>query len=223
MHHSIFRHARVPVAIIAATAVVGLGSALAPAVASAHVSANAPGLSQGGYGVITFRVPNESDTNAATTEVSVTLPNLKSARTEPMPGWKAVVAKDATTEEATSVTWTAVPGSPGIAVGEFGQFVINGGPLPKQESVKFPAVQKYSDGETVDWNQPPNADGSEPDHPAPEIELAAAKEGDGDDDAVAAPASSDSSDTTARWLGGVGIAVGVLGVAAAGIAIRRKS
>ncbi|MBJ7288512.1 YcnI family protein [Williamsia sp.] len=221
MHNSVFRHARIPVAIVAAAGVVALGSALAPAVASAHVSANAPGLAQGGYGVITFRVPNESDTNAATTEVTVTLPNLKSARTEPMPGWRAVVSKDATTEEATSVTWTATPGSPGIAVGEFGQFVLSAGPLPKEETVKFPAVQKYSDGETVDWNQPPNADGSEADHPAPEIELAAATD-DEDGDSTATTASSDTSDTTARWLGGAGLVVGVLGIAAAGVAIRRK-
>lgn len=221
MHSSLFRHARIPVAVVAAAGVVALGSALAPAVASAHVSANAPGLAQGGYGVITFRVPNESDTNAATTAVTVTLPNLKSARTEPMAGWRAVVTKDATTEEATSVTWTATPGSPGIAVGEFGQFVLSAGPLPKEKSVKFPAVQKYSDGETVDWNQPPNADGSEPDHPAPEIELAASTGGDGD--STATTASPDTSDTTARWLGGAGLAVGVLGIAAAGVAIRRKS
>ncbi len=221
MHTKVFRHARIPVAVLAAIGIVCVGSALAPAVASAHVSASAPGLTQGGYGVITFRVPNESDANAATTEVTVTLPRLKSARTEPMPGWRAVVTKDATTEEATSVTWTAAPGSPGIAVGEFGQFVLSAGPLPKQETVTFPAVQKYSDGETVDWNQPPNADGSEPDHPAPEVALATAT-GDGDGASSTTTPSADTSDTTARWLGVAGLVVGVLGVAAAGVAIRRK-
>src|SRR6476620_2178393 len=94
-------------ALITATATGG-AILLAGGIASAHVSGVAPGATQGGYSVLTFRVPTESDT-ASTTKVTVALPDLKSARTEPMPGWTAVVEKDPTSLVAKSVTWTADP------------------------------------------------------------------------------------------------------------------
>ncbi|MVU79799.1 DUF1775 domain-containing protein [Nocardia sp. ET3-3] len=181
-------------------------------VASAHVAVDAPGASQGGYTVATFRVPDESDA-ASTTKVSVALPNLKSARTEAMAGWTSSVEKNAQ-GDIVSVTWTANPGNPGVAPGQFQRFAVSVGPLPKQEKVSFNATQTYSDGKVVEWNQPMNADGSEPEHPAPELTLA--KSNGGDDDApAAADAKSDKggTDNTARWLGGVGLALGALGAA----------
>ena len=66
---------------------------LGAGVASAHVGVSAPGAEQGGYTVLTFKVPTESET-AGTTKLTVTLPDLKSARTEPMPGWTSQVVKD---------------------------------------------------------------------------------------------------------------------------------
>ena len=65
----------------AAAAVVGVASLTGAGVASAHVTANAPTVTHGGYGVVTFVVPNESDA-AATTALRVTLPGLTSARPE---------------------------------------------------------------------------------------------------------------------------------------------
>ncbi|WP_407815786.1 DUF1775 domain-containing protein, partial [Staphylococcus aureus] len=73
---------------------------------------------------------------------------------------------------AKSVTWTADPGV-GIAPGQFQQFVLSAGPLPEQEEVEFKAVQTYSDGNVVNWDQEELADGSEPDKPAPTLTLAA--------------------------------------------------
>lgn len=192
------------------------GSALllATGVASAHVSVAAPGAEQGGYSVLTFRVPTESDT-AGTTALTVQLPSLKSARTEPMPGWTSTVQKDPS-GVATAVTWTADPGV-SVGPGQFQQFVLSAGPLPEQDEVEFPATQTYSDGNVVQWDQKPNADGSEPDKPAPSLTLAA---GSGDDHAHAAvdtSAGSDenthTTDTTARWLGGIGLVLGALGAA----------
>ncbi|GAA1879286.1 MAG: YcnI family protein [Williamsia herbipolensis] len=200
-------------AVAATAATVGLAGLVAPGVASAHVTANGPGLVQGGYGVITFNVPNETADGATTTKVSVTLPNLKSARPEAVPGWQATVAKNGD-DEITGVTWQVQPGTAGIAAGGFQRFALSAGPLPEKDTVSMPAVQTYSDGEVVDWDQPMNADGSEPDHPAPELTLAAESSTD---------TSSDASDTTARWLGGVGLAIGVVGVATAVVALRRKS
>ncbi|MFX0573385.1 YcnI family protein [Nocardia nepalensis] len=188
---------------------------LAGGTASAHVSADAPGATQGKYAVITFKVPTESET-ANTTELTITLPNLKSARTEPIPGWSSKVDRN-DKAEATTVTWTADPGAPGVRPGQFQRFVLSVGPLPTQAEISFPATQTYSDGKVVKWDQPMGADGSEPEHPAPMLTLAAAKGGDGADDhhvdTESAAEKSNDTDDTARWLGGIGLALGLLGVA----------
>ncbi|MFD4369586.1 YcnI family protein [Rhodococcus sp. NPDC058521] len=199
----------------------GCAMLLTAGVASAHVTVVAPDAEQGGYSVLTFRVPTESET-ASTTKVSVQLPGLKSARTEPLPGWTSVVDKDPESQLATSVTWTADPGV-GVAPGQFQQFVLSAGPLPEEEEVSFAAAQTYSDGEVVNWDQKPADDGSEPEKPAPSLTLAAASEdghGHGDHSAgssgasESSEASDDSStDDTARWLGGIGLVLGALGAA----------
>lgn len=185
---------------------------LAGGIASAHVSVVAPGATQGGYSVLTFRVPTESDT-ASTTKVSVALPDLKSARTEPLPGWTSVVEKDPTSKAATSVTWTADPGV-GVAPGQFQQFVLSAGPLPTQDEVAFKAVQTYSDGNVVNWDQEALADGSEPDKPAPTLTLAASTgDAHGTNTTDDASAAESTNDNTARWLGGAGLVLGALGAA----------
>lgn len=217
MNTTIIRRTRVIGAIAAGAVAVGASCLLGAGAADAHVTATANGLKQGGYGVITLNVPNESDTNAATTELIVTIPHLKSAMPQPKPGWNVAVQKDPQTDEVTSITWTAAPGTPGIPAAQFDQFQFAGGPLPTAPSVSLPATQKYSDGETVDWNQPTPQDGSEPEHPAPTIKLGAKSTGGHDEDSseTASDDHGDSRDDTARWLGGAGILVGALGLGAA--------
>ncbi|MGV9712499.1 DUF1775 domain-containing protein [Gordonia sp. NPDC003424] len=214
----------------ASTLVVATASLVGAGGASAHVSANAPSLTQGGYGVVTLVVPNESDT-AATTALTVTLPALKSARPEAMTGWKSVVVKNPSTDEATAVTWTALPGAPGVPVGEFAQFRISGGPFPNQENVSLPTVQTYADGEKVDWSQPMGSDGTEPEHPVPTLTLPA---GSGESDHHGAAAStttseasatqddSSSNDSAARWLGGIGLLIGAVGAVVSIAALTRS-
>ena len=206
-------------ALFAVAAIGGAGTTLGAGAAGAHVSANAPTLTQGGYGVVTLVVPNESDT-AATTAVTVTLPRLKSARPEVITGWKTEVTKDPKTEETTSITWTALPGTQGVPVGQFGQFRLSGGPFPEQDTVELPAVQTYADGEKVNWNQPTPENGDEPEHPAPSLTLPEST-GDGGHGAPSAAKEDGTSDTTARWLGGAGLVVGVAGVAFGLLAGRR--
>ncbi len=196
---------------------------LAAGIASAHVTVDAPGATQGGYTVLTFKVPTESDA-ASTTKLTIALPGFKSARTEPLAGWTSTIDKDANLQ-ATSVTWTADPGV-GVGPGQFQRFVLSVGPLPKEDELSFTAAQTYSDGKVVNWDQPMGADGAEPEHPAPEITLAA-DDGAGDDHHVAAGTSAASdtktSDTTARWLGGIGLALGALGTALGlGSIVRRR-
>ncbi|MFX1760142.1 Uncharacterized protein conserved in bacteria [Rhodococcus gordoniae] len=208
------RRALVGATTTAALMVVGAG------IASAHVTVVAPGAEQGGYSVLTFRVPTESET-AGTTAVTVELPGLRSARTEPLPGWTATVEKDPESQLATSVTWTAGPDVQ-VGPGQFQQFVLSAGPLPEEDEVAFPAIQTYSDGEVVTWDEIATGD-AEPERPAPTLTLAASS-GDGhgggsgdthatDTGQTAGAAETGSTDSTARWLGGIGLVLGALGAA----------
>ena len=204
-------------ALVGATATAALMVAGA-GVAAAHVTVVAPGAEQGGYSVLTFRVPTESET-AGTTAVRVELPGLRSARTEPLPGWTATVEKDPESQLATAVTWTAEPNVQ-VGPGQFQQFVLSAGPLPEEDEIAFPAIQTYSDGEVVAWDTPATGD-AEPERPAPSLTLAASSgdaHGAGDthtaDSEQAGTASEASAtDSTARWLGGIGLVLGALGAA----------
>ena len=71
---------------------VGVMTALAASVgvAAAHVTVSSPDAAPGGYGKITFRVPNESDT-ASTVSVRIQIPAqaaMASLSTQPVPGWE---------------------------------------------------------------------------------------------------------------------------------------
>ena len=79
-------------ATLRATTVLALTTAavvLGAGPASAHVTAQPGEAAQGGYTVVTFRVPDESDT-AGTVELEVRLPAdhpITSVRTTPGSGW----------------------------------------------------------------------------------------------------------------------------------------
>jgi uncharacterized protein YcnI len=69
---------------------IGLATGAASAAAHVHVDDPAPGATS----VLTFQVPGESETGTLTTQLSVQLPNVASARTEVMPGWTASLERD---------------------------------------------------------------------------------------------------------------------------------
>ncbi|WP_024801335.1 YcnI family protein [Nocardia sp. BMG51109] len=220
------------IAISRALGTVGAAAGLAllgTGTAAAHVTADAPGAEQGGSAVVTFKVPTESET-AGTTGLRIQLPGLSSARTEPMPGWTSKVEKN-DKNQVVAVTWTAQPGNPGVAPDQFQRFVLSVSPLPDQDTVTMPATQTYSDGSVVEWNQPMGPDGSEPEHPAPQLTLAAGGGGHHHGTAAANSGAADSgaaqqeSDGTARWLGGIGLALGAVGalLGLAGLARGRRS
>ncbi|SHK78945.1 Uncharacterized protein YcnI [Pseudonocardia thermophila] len=216
----------------AATAVL-----VTAAPAFAHVTAQPGTAEQGGYAVVTMRVPNESAT-AGTVKLEVSLPAdtpFTSVRTTPIPGWTATLTTSpinppvqvngrTVTEAVTLVTFTAAPGTR-IGPGEFLDFPISLGPMPTdRDSVSFPAKQTYDDGQVVAWDEPIPADGSEPAHPAPTVQLvpsSGAGHGHGGENAQAA--ANEPTDTTARWLGGVGLVVGALGLGVgAGALVRAR-
>jgi uncharacterized protein YcnI len=188
-----------------AFAAAGAAIAALPGAAQAHVTVQ-PGTTEGGgFSVVAFRVPTERD-HASTTKVSILFPEdqpVGSVRTTPVPGWK-VTTKNRTlsqpiemfgeqvSEVVSQVTWTAT--GPGIAPGQFEDFDVSIGPLPDSGEMVFKALQTYSSGEQVNWNQVAVDESVEPEHPAPVLTIAAPADG----TTTTAPASGDvthSSDT----------------------------
>jgi uncharacterized protein YcnI len=204
--------------------VAGTGAALGVVLASgaapawAHVHADADNPAPGATSVVTFRVPGESENGALTTELSVKLPDVASARTEVMPGWTATLDRDAAAGTVRSVTWTADP-RVGISSDQFALFRVSV-KLPEGDSVAFPTTQTYSDGTVVRWDQAPLPGGGEPEHPAPAFSLTGAPPTGMDDHEMTAQAAP-TADNTARWLAGGAITLAAVGVAAALIARRR--
>ncbi|HEY7049463.1 MAG TPA: YcnI family protein [Jatrophihabitantaceae bacterium] len=221
--------------VVAATA-AGLLALAAPA--SAHVTVNSPGATQGGYAVITFRVPTESDT-ASTTALKVQLPTdtpFASVAVQPHPGWTFTTKTiklaspiktddgDEISQAVSEIDWTATSAATAIKPGEFDQFDVSVGPLPKAESVSFKAIQVYSDGSVVNWTDVP-APGStvEPDHPAPTLQLAAAAPSGGASGSAAPAASGKSSSNAGPWaLAGVALGVALIALAYTAYATRRR-
>jgi periplasmic copper chaperone A len=229
--------------LLRAGTLLGTTAVLAVAVASpafAHVTANPDTIAKGGYGVVTFRVPDEDDT-AGTVALTVNLPAdhpFADVRTTPIAGWTATTneitlnppIKDDDGNQVTktigSVTWKANPGNK-IAPGQYLDFPLSLGAFPDNTDViRMPAVQTYDNGQVVNWSDPPNADGTEPEHPAPSVTLSAAAsdEASHGPTATAAPADppASASDDTARWLGGAGLLLGALGLGFGGGAFLRS-
>lgn len=215
----------------AATATLYLGSAAAIAPASAHVHASSDDAVRGGMALVTFEVPNESTTGAATTALTVDLSNVSSVQTEAAPGWTVKLDRDAASGTVHSVTWTAAPKG-GIPVDQFGLFRISV-KLPDADTVSFPATQTYADGSVVKWDQPPAPGGPEPSNPAPMLTLTEGSMPPATHHphptsttaptAQATPATQKSratADNTARVLGGAALLLGALGIGVALVARR---
>ena len=197
-----------------------VGSVAVTAPAWAHVHASSDNAVRGGTAIVTFQVPNESTTGAATTALTVNLPNVASAHTETMPGWTVVLDRDAAAGTVRSVTWTAAPNG-GIPADQFALFRMSM-QLPDSETVTFPATQTYSDGTVVKWDQPQLPGGGEPEHPAPVLTLMTGPMAPHDHaHASSAATESHGADNAARVLGGAALLVGALGICLA--LIRRRT
>jgi uncharacterized protein YcnI len=206
-----------------ATAALGALTVLTAAPAWAHVHVEADHAQPGAEATLTFEVPNESDKGAATTELTVALPNLTSVSTQQMPGWTVRLDRDAAAGTVKSITWTAAP-SAGSAPDQFALFRV-AVLLPKTDSVSFPATQTYSDGTVVKWDESTPPGGAEPEHPSPTLALTGQAAADEHGTSMtAAPAPSNAGavsapDETARWLAGAGIALGMVAV---GLTVLRR-
>ncbi|MBP2455462.1 YcnI family copper-binding membrane protein [Mycolicibacterium lutetiense] len=204
-----------------ATAAVAATGLLTAAPAWAHVHVDADNPTPGTTSVLTFRVPGESDTGARTTQLKVDLPDVTSARTEVMPGWTAKLDRDTSAGTVRSVTWTAAPGV-GISPEQFALFRVSV-KLPDAATASFPVTQTDSDGSVVRWDQPPLPDGSEPEHPAPQLALTGAPSAAGPTAPAAAAAEpAAGADNSARWLAGGALILAAVAVVA-GLLNRRRS
>ena len=242
-----------PLRALAAASVVTvavLATGVGPA--SAHVRVSSTDAAPGGYGELTFRVPNESDT-ASTVSLRVQVPAdtpLASVSLEPVPGWTATtttgpidppveVHGSEVTEAVTEITWTADPGA-GIAPGQYQTFSISAGPIPEVDAMSFPTVQSYDDGTEQAWIEPTVEGQEEPESPAPVLALAGAggldanggaaaesptvSEASAESDATAADEDSDDSGlaVTALVVGVLGLVAGLAGLGL-GLSARRRT
>jgi uncharacterized protein YcnI len=202
--------------------------------AAAHVSVTPSTAVQGGFTKLTFRVPNEED-SAVTNKVEVNVPQdtpIPSMSVKPLDGWTVAVTKSklATpmkdddgndiTEAVSKIVWTAT--GPGIQPGQFQEFDVSAGPLPKTDQVVFKALQTYSNGDIVRWIDEAKPGQPEPEHPAPTVKLAKG----GDDDSsttAAAPSSGGSGSGAGVGLGIAGLVFGLAGLAVGILAYRKAA
>ena len=207
---------------------------LAPA-AAAHVTVSSQDAAPGGYGKLTFRVPNESDT-ASTVAVRIRIPEqaaMGSVQAQPVPGWTVTTSRtelpepldvhgQQLTEYVSLVEFRAEDG--GIGPGQFQEFALSGGPFPDVETVSYPTIQVYSDGNEAAWIEPA-VDGEEPENPAPTLQLTAA-EGEasttGAGGTAAGTSGGDGVATTALVVSVLGLLAGLAGCAL-GWAARRRT
>jgi len=172
---------RAGLTLLAAGLATPTGIALLSPAAFAHVTVNPSSAAQGGYAKLTFRVPNERPA-AGTTKLEVQFPAdapLQSASVQPTPGWTYTVDKGplpqpvqtesgTVTEGVTKITWSGSV----IKPGEFQEFSISVGPLPKNRTaMTFKALQTYEGGEVVRWIEERTPGGAEPKSPAPVLTL----------------------------------------------------
>lgn len=229
-----------------AVVVAGSAAVLMTAVpAFAHVTVHPATAPAAAYTEIVVRVPDES-ADARTTKLEVQLPAahpLTSVSVHQLPGWATAIVKSTldkpivtddgtTTSYVSAVTWTAT--GDGIPPGSYESFAISAGPLPTAgTALTIPAVQTYSDGTVVSWDQPQPAGSPEPGHPAPVLEVTGPSVDSGQPAAASStppspPASvkttsaAATSDQTARGLGVAGLVVGTLGLGTAVLALRRR-
>jgi len=233
---------RVLVRVAASLAASIVAILLVSGVASAYVIVQPEAAEGGGFSVIAFQVANERD-NANTTQVQIRLPKaqpIESVKTRPVPGWKITTTTRELHEPlemsgtrvdtvVSKVTWTATHG--GLGPGQVQDFALSLGPLPESGVLVFGALQTYSSGDKVNWNQFTVDPAAAPEHPAPVLTITPAaadhRSGEADNGVEVSQdeqiRSADGSDNASHWtlpLAVSGIAL-LVSVASALVAWRR--
>jgi uncharacterized protein YcnI len=229
---------RLPVVLLATSGALAGLLAVGAGVASAHVTVSSANAAPGGYGTVTFSVPDESDV-ASTVGLRIQLPTdtpITSVRAQRVPGWTVsltTVALDrpvrsedgGTIDSAVSVVEYRADADGGIPPGEFQEFSLSGGPFPDAVSLAFNVVQSFSDGTEAAWIEPSVAGQPEPAHPAPVLSLSSATTGSAGSDTRTTSAGSDGGVTTATVALGLSVVGLLAGLTALflGLSARRRT
>lgn len=149
------------------------GLAIAATV-SAHADVEADGDAIVGQPArLVFTVPNERP-DQATDSIVIQMPqdvDLTDVVPEEVEGW-TITTTTRDGDIVDTITWDAAGSGP---VGEDSvELPIAVGPLPDVESLTFPTVQTYDDGEVVRWIEPAPPGEPEPERPVPTLEINAA-------------------------------------------------
>lgn len=205
--------------------------ALMAAPAWAHVSVSPSSAPAGGFATLTFQVPNETD-DATTTKLEVQFPQdhpIADASVQALAGWKIEVTKkklttpvttdegDTLDEAVNTITWTASAGQ-GIPPGFFEQFLVSVGLPGEGDTLAFPAVQTYSNGDVVRWIERAAEGGPEPENPAPTLTLTAG----GDDHggtATTTPAGSAAAESNGDKTNDDGKTLAIVALVVGGVAL----
>jgi len=223
--------------LLGAGALAAALTAAGAGVASAHVTVSAPQATPGGSDVlISFRVPDESE-SARTVGLKVRLPTdtpIASVLVQPKAGWSATVSRTKLStpiktddgdviDVVSEIDWKVNAGAQGIGPGQFDDFTVLAGQLPKADSLTFKMIQSYSDGSSAPWIEEPAPGSSvEPEHPAAVLDLSTSSAAAGNSESgtsAPADAASKASAVTGIALGALGV---LLGLAALALALRRR-
>ncbi len=221
-------------------ALVGIvlaAAVLAPAAAGAHISVHPNTVPAGAFATLDVRVPGEQE-GAHVTKLDMLLPNgFTSVDYQNVPGWNVSEVQTKLTkpiqtddgpinQEVSQIIWTWAGPLGRVDNGQFIDFPLSVA-IPDNaagKTLKFKAVQSYSNGQVVRWIEPSLNDAN----PAPTInitaeggvleDVAGAEAGPGQTGAGGTsgnPASpSSASGGTSNGLAIAALVVGALGLAA---------
>ena len=196
-------------------------------VASAHISIDPGEVPAGGFSVLHFQVPNESDT-ASTVKVEIAMPEgvvVPFVLVKAEGDWKTttetvkldtpIKTEDGEISEVVSKV-TFEGGT--IAPGHFEIFDLEVGPLPNTpgEVLAFPTIQTYDNGDVSKWIDKVVDGQPEPEAPTPLLTLGEA----GSDHHSTATSASDSH-SDSHVLGIVAVVLGAIGLVAGATALVR--
>jgi periplasmic copper chaperone A len=153
-----------PVGVAIGTVALGVWMLAGPA--SAHVEADPASVAAGSTDTITFNVEHGCG-DSATVKLEMKLADgVTDAKPAAIDGWTS-------SEEAGVITWTGGPQPHDQPLDVPVEMTFPDAP---GATLLFPLVQTCEQGETR-WVDPPNPDGSEPEDPAPLVELTASAAG----------------------------------------------
>ena len=190
---------------------------------------------QGGDTVLDLTDPSES-ARASSVKVTVFFDTpLASVNPQPLAGWRITTKQvnlptPITTDDGKisvgvgQVTWTAVGSGPsaGVPPEQFQQFFVAAGPLPTTPTMTFRAIQTYSNGNVVKWIETRAPGATEPERPAPVLDLPPATSGPSQIPTTVATSTTSSSDSVGRGLAIAALVVAVIAAVLAGRGLLRR-